>query len=356
MSGATKPGCARESSFTTWKPVGAEQLAAPGQATEVRYTSARRSSRRVFERSCCAAALIRARRAALEASGSVERCAGRCRRDSLSVPTAAARAPVLSCSSLSSGPSAVITVPRRCSLEPWRGTGCRRGGAQRARKGLCRRAHAAALSGPPRLRARLARAHQAAMAPQPRGCVPMSSPGSARGALALQLTLACRAVPPCAAPTVRCLITAAVGAAHAHNATCSRGKRGLITVRAATRRWVLALVRCAPRRAQSTKRGSRQCCGVSGCARCLVAGIRVPHSPQRRRRTCVAAPLAAVPNTASAGFAATTAPLIASGLMKLVPGRPCAGGLACASTRALRLADARTLRQADAWARRGLYA
>ena len=40
------------------------------------------------------------------------------------------------------------------------------------------------LSGPLRLRSRVARAHQAVMTPQPRGCVPMSSPGSARGALA----------------------------------------------------------------------------------------------------------------------------------------------------------------------------
>jgi hypothetical protein len=66
---------------------------------------------------------------------------------------------------------------------------------------------------------------------------------------------------------------------------------------------------------------------------------------------CVAAPRAAVPNTASAGSAVATAPLIASGLIVLLLGRPCAGGLACAAACALRQADARTLRQADAWAR-----
>ena len=49
------------------------------------------------------------------------------------------------------------------------------------------------LSGPLRLRARVLRAHQADTAPQPRGSVPLSSPGSARRALALQLTLARRA-------------------------------------------------------------------------------------------------------------------------------------------------------------------
>jgi len=48
------------------------------------------------------------------------------------------------------------------------------------------------LSGPIRLRARVTRAHQAVMAPQPRGCLAMCSQGSARGALTSQLTLARR--------------------------------------------------------------------------------------------------------------------------------------------------------------------
>jgi hypothetical protein len=68
--------------------------------------------------------------------------------------------------------------------------------------------------------------------------------------------------------------------------------------------------------------------------------------------TCVAAPRAAVPNTASAGSAVAASPLIASGPIVLLSGRPCADGLACAAARALRLADARTLRQADACSRR----
>ncbi len=160
------------------------------------------------------------------------------------------------------------------------------------------------------------------------------------------------AVPPCAAPAPRCLSTVAVGAAHAHTAACSRGERGLHAVRAASCRWVLALDRRAPRHVQTSECVKPCDYALGGVERCQLAGTRVPHSSQRRRRTCVAAQRAAVPNTTCAGCTVAASPLIASGLNMLLPGRPCAVGLACAAARALRLADARTLRQVDACSRR----
>jgi hypothetical protein len=160
------------------------------------------------------------------------------------------------------------------------------------------------------------------------------------------------AVPPCAAPASRCLTTVAVGAAHAHTAACSRGERGLHAGRAASRRWVLTLDQCAPRHVQTSECAKPCDYALGGCARCQLAGTRVPHSSQRRRRTCVAAPRAEVPNTTCAGSAVAASPLIASGLIMLLLRRPCAVRLACAAARALRLADARTLRQADACSRR----
>jgi hypothetical protein len=162
----------------------------------------------------------------------------------------------------------------------------------------------------------------------------------------------CQAVPPCAARAVRCLLTVAVGAAHAHTAACSRGERGLHAGRAASRRWVLTLDQCAPRHVQTSECAKPCDYALGGCARCQLAGTRVPHSSQRRLRTCVAAQRAAVPNTTCAGSDVAASLLIASGLIMLLPGRPCAVGLACAAARALRQADARTLRQADACSRR----
>jgi hypothetical protein len=88
------------------------------------------------------------------------------------------------------------------------------------------------------------------------------------------------------------------------------------------------------------------------CAQCHLAGTTDLFQPQRCRRTCVAAPRAEVPNTTCAGSAVAASPLIASGLIMLLSGRPCAVGLACAAARALRLADARTLRHSNACPRR----
>jgi hypothetical protein len=161
-----------------------------------------------------------------------------------------------------------------------------------------------------------------------------------------------RGVPPCAAPASRCLTTASVGAARDHHVACSHGERGLPAIRAASRRWVLALDRCAPHHVQSQEPLKRRGCGLRGCAECHLAGTEDLFPTQRRCVSCVAAPRAAVPNIASAGSAVATAPLIAYGRFMLLPGRPRTGGLACAAVRALQQADARTLRQTNARWRR----